>query len=227
MGLKKKPLVSVIIPVFNGRQFLHKTLKSVVQQTYSNLEIIVIEDGSDEDSCDIVGSFRDISYLAQRHLGNAEARNKGVRLAQGEYLCFLDQDDLVPKEKIEHQVSFLQTHPDVWLVSGLTQEFCESSQIPSWVREAAKNGPHSGISPGTWLIRKSLFDKVGLFNTTFRSTSDTEWIVRLKKEGYEVPLLPEVVLRKRIHESNQSAHPSAKLVKQYHTELIQIFRKTS
>lgn len=220
------PLVSLIIPVYNGQQYLPQTLESAVSQTYKNLEILVIEDGSEKTSQEIVARFKNAQYFYQKHQGNAQARNYGIELAQGRFISFLDQDDILPADKIKHQVEFLVSNPTKYIVSGLTQEFVsEGETVPTWVRPRTLKTLHRGASPGTWLIRRSLFTEVGTFKPELKSTSDMEWFYRLKQLHYEISFLEEVVLHKRIHAHNQSAFPSYSQAQQYYSEMLGILKR--
>lgn len=221
------PLVSVIIPVFNGQAFLLQTLSSVTHQTYPNIEIIVIEDGSDKSSEKIVTTFPQIQYHSQLHQGNAASRNSGINLSQGEFICFLDQDDLWPTDKIENQVKYFLKHPETQILSGLTTEFLEPGQkMPNWARTQAQTKSHKGASPGTWMVRRSFFNEVGFFKSELQAASDVEWLYRIKKLGFKICFLESVVLIKRIHNDNQSAFKNPEKVRQYHSEMLRIFRNS-
>ncbi|MEX1112151.1 MAG: glycosyltransferase [Candidatus Andersenbacteria bacterium] len=218
------PLVSVIIPVFNGRDYISECLQSVVDQSYPNVEIIAIEDGSDRDSQDIVRRFPSVTYIRQRNTGNATVRNRGILMSKGAYISFLDCDDMFDRAKTDTQVRYLQEHSDCQVVAGLTREFLDSGAVmPQWVRPTALQEDHKGASPGVLMVKRELFDTVGLFDPDFTTTSDTEWIVRAHRSGVSLPFVPSVVLHKRIHANNQSAHPSSRHVASYHRELARIF----
>jgi len=112
MPTPSTPLVSVIIPAYNATAFLGETLDSVLAQTYPNLEIIVVDDGSTDDTPDLLGSYGDrIRVLRQANSGQATARNHGAREAHGELLAFLDSDDLWDPDKIARQVELLDRFP--------------------------------------------------------------------------------------------------------------------
>lgn len=220
------PLVSVIIPVFNAKSFLAACIESVLQQTYSPIEIIAVEDGSNEHQ-DIIKNFPSVHYITQPKSGAAAARNLGIQQSKGLYISFLDCDDIFLPEKTKLQVDYLENHPDSAAVAGLIEEFLEPGiSLPSWVREGALAGPHKGISPGCLMVRKSTFTRLGLFDTSLTIGSDTEWILRAKKQSVPVDYILETVLMKRIHTSNQSSHSSPEAIVQYKKELLQIFRST-
>lgn len=107
----KKGLISVVVPVYNGAIYLKDTLDSALNQTYKNTEIIVVDDGSQDESASIVASYGDrVTYMLQANGGPASARHSGVLLSKGEYVAFLDQDDLWDKDKLEKQINLLEFH---------------------------------------------------------------------------------------------------------------------
>src|SRR6476660_1471039 len=110
---EEKPLVSVIIPVYNGTCYLRAALESVFAQTYRPFEVIVVDDGSLDDSGVIAQSFDDVRYIHQENQGVAAARNNGIEVARGEFLAFLDQDDLWTPEKLKLQMGHLLSDPEL------------------------------------------------------------------------------------------------------------------
>src|SRR6476619_4299573 len=109
----ENPLVSVIIPVYNGARYLRAALESVFAQSYCNFEVIVVDDGSVDDSGVIAQSFPEVRYINQTNQGVAAARNHGIEVARGEYFAFLDQDDLWTPEKLKLQIEYLLNHQDL------------------------------------------------------------------------------------------------------------------
>src|SRR2546427_4231674 len=112
-----KPVVSVVIPVYNGERYLADAIQSVLDQTYQNLEVIVVDDGSTDGSAAVAKRFGDaIRYVRQANGGVCQARNTGISVARGTYLAFLDQDDLWLPDKLAVQVAYLESHPEVGAV---------------------------------------------------------------------------------------------------------------
>src|ERR1043165_3045241 len=107
------PLVSVIIPVYNGARHLRAALESVFAQTYRSFEVIVVDDGSVDESAIIAQSFPEVRYIHQTNCGVAAARNHGIEAARGEFLAFLDQDDLWTPDKLRLQIEYLLSHPEI------------------------------------------------------------------------------------------------------------------
>lgn len=183
-------LVSVIIPTFNRDIFLEKAILSVLEQSYSRIEIIVVDDGSVDDTKIIVDKFASqVRYYFQENQGVSAARNHGIQHAKGDYIAFLDSDDAWVPEKLERQVNVLQTMPEYSVVlcdyvyidtSGRKFDECKRrAQFP-------KNGsifkdvvlsPY--LIPSTLLVRKSALDKAGYFDTSLQTAEDIDLFLRL------------------------------------------------
>ncbi len=201
-----KPLVSAIIPVFNGEKYLAQALKSIVEQDYQPLEIIVIDDGSTDGSSDIAKSFPNVGYFYQNNEGVASARNLGIKKSNGELIAFLDADDYWLPGKLPAQVDYLLKSPSIHLLFTQLQNELESgTSMPSWIN------PTNEIDylPSALLTYKKLFNEIGLFNTNLVLGEDTDWLVRAKDKGFKINVLPQIFLHRRIHESNLS-HQSKK-----------------
>ncbi len=129
-----QPLVSIIIPFYNAERYLSATLQSAIDQTWNNKEIIVVDDGSTDRSIELITNFKSdkVKLYQQQNKGAAAARNLGLSHAKGEYVQFLDADDLLSKDKIEKQVLALQNHPDQVAVCS-TVHFKDDEDPYYWV----------------------------------------------------------------------------------------------
>jgi len=200
----EKPLVSVIIPVYNGAKYIAEAIESVCVQNYEPFEIIIVDDGSTDDTSSVVQSFKNIRYIRQENRGCATARNTGITESRGELLAFLDADDYWAANKLHVQVGCLLNHPGIGYTLGRQRNFLESgTDRPFWLREEHLLEEHTGFLP-TLVIYRRTFDTVGPFNTNFRISSDVEWFCRVKDAGIPMMVVPEVVLYRRIHSSNLS-----------------------
>jgi glycosyltransferase involved in cell wall biosynthesis len=200
----KRPLVSVIIPVYNGAKFIAEAIESVCVQNYEPLEIIIVDDGSTDDTSSVVRSFKDIHYIRQENHGCAAARNTGITESRGDLLAFLDADDYWAANKLHVQVGCLLSHPDIGYTLGRQRNFLErGTDRPFWLKEEHLLEEHTGFLP-TLVIHRRIFDTVGLFNTNFRISEDVEWFCRVKDAGIPMMVVPEVVLYRRIHNANLS-----------------------
>src|SRR2546425_8625651 len=155
-------LVSCIVPVFNGEHYLREALESILQQTYRPLEIIVIDDGSTDNSAVVVASYGEqIIYLRQVNSGPAAARNRGLQEARGEFIAFLDQDDLWHPEKLARQMARFKTQPELVLCITYAQDFW----VPELQEEAARLGNHRYAQPQAGFLLQALLARRPLFET--------------------------------------------------------------
>lgn len=196
--MPKRPLVSVILPVYNGTATVAAALHSSLTQTCTALEVIVVDDGSTDTTAAQLRQCADprVRLIAQAHQGAAAARNHGVLLARAPYLAFLDADDLWLPAKLAVQLAALAAAPEVDMVFGHYEEFEDGG---AGVRPAAP-----GYSSGTLLVRRAAFFKVGLFATTWRVGEFIDWYARALEAGLTSALRPEVVLRRRVHAHNST-----------------------
>ena len=217
-----RPLVSVIIAVSNGARYLAQALQSVLSQTYMRTELIVVDDGSVDNSDKIARSHEQVRYISQHAAGLAVARNVGVKAAQGELIAFIDQDDLWTPNKLDSQVGFLLQNAEIQYVNAWIELFVEpGSHLRAGYTEDFLGRAHVGRTPGTLVVRKSVFDLVGMFSADFSIACDVEWFKRANDHNIPAFIIPEVLLYKRIHNSNLSSD-----VKTNRRELFSIIRQT-
>jgi glycosyltransferase involved in cell wall biosynthesis len=200
------PLVSIIIAVKDGEHFLAETIDSILKQDYEPFEIIVIDDGSTDGTRQVVERYGNaIRYIFQENSGPAAARNHGIELAQGEFLSFIDADDLWEPNKLGVQVGYMLSHPELQFTVGKGTFFLqEGCSIPEGFRKELLEGEHVCRTVDTLVVRKALFDKIGKFNPEFRVAEDVEWFTRASDQDVPMAIIPEVLIRKRVHDSNLS-----------------------
>lgn len=210
--------VSVIIPTYNRAHLIAEAIQSVLDQTFTDFEIIVVDDGSTDNTKDVVDRFTDprIRYIYQENQWAAIARNTGIEATSGEYLTFLDSDDVLTESALLRAVQVLDTHPEVGFVYGQNYTIDERGRLlglqkkgqkHSWVREGRElirefliDGHHVGVC-GT-IIRRSCLVKVGLWDPTFRHGSvDFDLLVRLAKR-YAVAYIDESTGKVRTHSNS-------------------------
>lgn len=201
-----KPLVSVILAVYNGEKYLNEAIETVLAQTYSPIELLIVNDGSQDRTESIAQTYGSkIRYFYQPNQGQPTAANLGIRMAQGSYLAFQDADDLYLSDKIALQVEFLEARPHVDLVFGHVEQFF-SPELSLEVR--GKLVCPSGINPGylaaAGLFRKECFERVGPLNEEQRMGVFIEWYMRSTEKGLKNALIPNLVLRRRIHGNNMA-----------------------
>lgn len=202
------PLVSVVIPVFNGERFLAETIESVLAQTHEPVETIVVDDGSTDGSAEIARSYP-VSYLYQENSGVAAARNRGLAAAAGEFISLLDQDDVWLPRKLELQVHALARNPAAGICSCRFDTFLEPGcTVPDWVQNPAyveSDRSYRNSQLGTLLVRRALFGEVGGFDAGYGASNDTDWFLRTRDAGVAVVMLEEPLQRKRFHDQNDSS----------------------
>ena len=223
MSAQAGPLVSIILPVLNAARFLGQALASVAAQTYAHYEIVAVDGGSSDETPAMLAAAPRTRCLRQTGMGLPAAWNTGLAAAQGESICFLDSDDLWPADRLARQVSYLAQHPQALYVLGHVQLFLEPGcPQPVSLAQAAFEGSHLGHMPGTLLAWRELFDRLGGFETQWRIASDIEWFARLGDAALPGAELPEVVLYRRIHETNLSQRAGQQLIQD---ELLRVFKQ--
>lgn len=217
-----KPTVSVIIPVYNGSNFLSEAIDSILAQTYTNFEIIVVDDGSTDDTWKIIQSYDDkIRGIHKANGGVASALNCGIKNMRGKYFAWLSHDDLWLADKLEKQINFLKVNPqykicysDFFIIasSGTILKSVNSPWYPRQkaIRELFKTGYIHGSSI---IVEKTCFNKVGVFSEQLKYTQDIEMWIRMSRV-YELARVPEKLIKGRRHRqqgsNNISAHFSEK-----------------
>ena len=198
------PLISVIICVYNGEQYLNESIGSVLQQTYSPLELIVIDDGSTDGSAEIIQQYGSrVRYHFQENQGIGPARNTGVALAKGNYLAFLDADDLFTPERLALQMAAFAADPRLEAVFGHVQQFYSPELGTAFKR---RFGFHTEVMPARlstgMLIKKAAFTRVGPF-IPYQVGQSIDWYMRAQEAQLVTTMLKDIVFRRRIHKNNQ------------------------
>lgn len=185
----KKPEISIIIPVYNGEKYLKDTIVSVLNQTYRNYELIIVDDGSTDNTKNIIDSFNDprIQYHYQKNSGISASRNVGIDLAQGEFIAFLDADDIWLPFKLELQADVIRKEPDIGLVFGWVYYMDTKSNIVGEKKYNITDDFYMNLLLGNFvdngsvpLIRKECFEKVGKFD--FLPAEDWDMWIRIARE---------------------------------------------
>lgn len=211
------PKVSVIIPLYNGKKYIKETLDSVFEQTYLDYEVIVINDGSTDQPEEVLDEYRDkIKLIRQENSGSpAGAKNTGIRNSKGEYLAFLDQDDLWEREKLAQQVKIFENQSEVNLVACNVGIISDGGKtlIPRvwpypeiWDNCDLKDRLAKGniiLTSSSVMVRKDVFKGQLLFNEKLKITDDYELWYRISRSK-KIVLMPKVLAYWRYHENNSS-----------------------
>jgi len=202
-----KPLISCIVPVFNGARFLAEALESILNQSYQPTEVIVTDDGSTDRSAEVVNRYRsNVHYVRQSNQGPAATRNRGLAAASGDFVAFLDQDDLWHSGKLERQAACFSEDPELSLCVAHVQTFsgAATAEKTLWFPNHGPSEPLPGYLTGTLLARRSLFETVGVFNSELKYGDAAEWFLRAAEQGVKMAMLSEVLMYHRVHENNFS-----------------------
>ncbi len=196
-------LISVIIPVYNGKQFLSEAINSILQQNYNPLEIIVVDDGSTDGTVRLQNSFGEqVRYVYQENKGPAAARNTGLVAANGEFIAFLDSDDVWPPNKLKTQINCLLQDPKLKVTIGHTKSF--DSEIINANKILSEKDSVISVQLGSALFRKSAFEKVGTFDEKLKFSEDHDWFLRARETGIEMLVLENITLYHRRHNNNMT-----------------------
>jgi glycosyltransferase involved in cell wall biosynthesis len=188
----------------NAERFLAAALDSVAAQTYSPTETIVVDKASADRTVEIAESYGALC-VQQRGDGYAGAWNEGIEIANGELIALLDSDDVWTAGKLEAQVGMLAERPEIDYVIGRATFFVEPGYPPPpGLRPELLEGAHVAPMPGTLLARRSVFETVGPFRTDMSIANDVEWFARVKDAGLQRAVVDDVVIHKRLHDSNLS-----------------------
>jgi glycosyltransferase involved in cell wall biosynthesis len=207
-----RPRVSIVMPVYNGAQFIAEALASVQGEPGIEADIIVVDDGSTDETTDVVSSIsgRDqrIRLLQCEHRGVSPTRNAGVRAATGEYITFLDADDICPPGRIARQAKKLAERPDAAAVIGETLLFEELAEN----LQPAPGTRHLQILTVTLhsaLFRRDVFERLGLFDETLAHSEDFDFFLRLAESEAPLVIESEIASLYRRHPGSMTTNTSA------------------
>lgn len=208
--------IDVVIPVFNGSRTILKAIKSIQSQSFKGKVLIyAIDDCSTDDSVRVLENLKKENanlFIIKnaRNLGNAVSRNIGLKLGNGSFLTFLDQDDVWMTNKLERQIDAMSAEPDLGYVVGMQQfKLLDPNNVPRWFNLEWLKSPQAGFLPSTLMIRRRILKLVGSFSEDLRIGSDTDWFARARRMKVPYVLLPDVLVEREIHSNNLSANPES------------------
>ncbi len=208
--LKNRSLVSIVIPCYNQAHFLPEAIETVLQQTYTQHEIIVVDDGSTDNTAETAQKYP-VRYIYQSNQGLPAARNTGIRLSRGEFIVLLDSDDRLFPHALECGLRVLEAYPNCMMASG---DFSFVSANGTWMRPSGRQivteNHYQALlrsnfieMTATCLFRKEIFNQVGLFDSSLRASEDYELYLRVVRNA-EVVCYPTVVAEYRSHGNSMS-----------------------
>ena len=210
--MKEPVLISVIIPTYNKSQYLKEAIESVLNQTYKNIEIIIVDDGSTDNTEKIARSFQGtrIIYFFQKNKGPAGARDSGIKKAQGEYVAFLDSDDLWLPEKLERQIEFMERNSEIGLLGTGCYEVDSGGKMIGKKNFPTENNilqkiliKYNPFIQSSVTIKKEILDKVEGYDENFSESEDYDLWLRIAKYC-QIANLPEPLVMKRYYPENLS-----------------------
>ena len=204
------------MPTYNNAKYIKQAIESIYAQNYDNIEIIVVDDGSTDNTKEIVQQYKDIKYFYIEHKGIPFARNIVLEKAKGEYIAILDSDDYWLPNKLNTQMQYFKDHPDCEIVFTKYENFFEDEKLKTNKRAMHEKMMEKFLKqylPSS-VIKKELFEKYGNFDENFSGVEDTEFLYRLLKKGVSINhIIPEVFYVRRIHGKNVTLNYNQDTVK--------------
>lgn len=193
-------LLSVIIPAYNAERYLEETVLSVRKQRWEgNTELLLVNDGS-ADRTEELAERLGCTVLNKEHAGAASARNAGIRASNGAWILFLDADDTLHPDAVDELYRPFLNDPTTAAVFGRALDHVSPELTPEQRSKLKKrDGSYGGILPGCSLIRRKVFDQIGLFDESLQSGETVEWMVRLRSSGLKTAEIEAVTLNRRLH----------------------------
>ncbi|MDD2766379.1 MAG: glycosyltransferase [Candidatus Moranbacteria bacterium] len=225
------PILSVVVAVFNGERFLSEAIDSILSQTYDNFELLIINDGSTDDTEKIIQNYTEkdgrIVYIKNNvNLRQSRSWNRGIKIAKGQFIIRMDADDICLPDRFEKQYQYMLLHPNIGVLGSHYYIFSNNKE------KKAKNAPFFSIIDGrppvhhpTCCIRKELFEKFGYYDSRYDNAEDTELWYRFYSRGVEFSNLDDYLLLYRVHENNVSIKKQKKQVYlQLKINLLAVFK---
>lgn len=202
-GSPREPLVSVLMTVYNNGPYIAEAIESALDQAGARVEVVVVDDGSDDESWEVVQRYPHVKAIRQHRGGIGAARNAAVAMATGDFFTFLDADDRFPPDKLRIQLRAFEEDPTLEVVYGHVREFVSpdlSAEDAARIRPAvAYNESHLS---GVMLVRRSAFERVGPWTLGLKVGTGVDWYARSQEAHLKTLVLPDVLLERRLHLSN-------------------------
>ncbi|KAM3096172.1 glycosyltransferase [Phormidesmis sp. 146-35] len=218
MDAKKSTLVSIVIPSYNNASFISEAIESVLAQTYRPIEVMVIDDGSTDNTREICARYPSVAYHYQPNQGVSVARNHGLEKSRGSLVLFLDSDDRLLPDAIATNVAYLQTHTDAGFVFGLSRPVAADGALIADPQEPVETANYQallqanlGICPcGVVLFQRSVFEAIGQFNPALRLAQDYDLYLRVAR-AFPIYCHNQLIADYRQHAENASSQATRML----------------
>lgn len=204
--ISAEPLVSAIIPAHDCERYVGEAIRSALAQTYPNIEVIVVDNASTDGTEGVAAGFgEEITVVTEGRRGIGPARNAGVAAARGDYVAFLDCDDLWDARKTELQLAAFEDDPVPDIVMGHVQQFASPDLDPALLSELRiPDTPQPGLFTGAALVPRGVLNRIGPWREEVKVSDGLEWFLAARRLGLREVMLPEVVTLRRVHGRNTS-----------------------
>jgi glycosyltransferase involved in cell wall biosynthesis len=197
------PLVGVVVAVFNYGRYIDEAITSVLEQPYRPIELIVVDDGSTDDSAERAAAYPEVTLIRQPNRGVSAARNAGIAASNGEFMTFLDADDRMPPESLAALASFMNDHPGIAVVFPRQElRFEGGTEKPAWAQPDLLRGDPAGLPLNVGLYRAEAFAPLGWFDERLRKGEFFDLLARLPEVSSRVAYLDVIGVVRRVHEDN-------------------------
>ena len=208
------PRVSIVIPCYNQGRYLAQAIESACRQSYASVEVIVVDDGSTDDTPRVAAAYPAIRYLRQQNSGTAIARNHGLSESHGEFLIFLDADDRLLPDAVSRGIAYLDGHPDAAFVTGHVRLiFADGTPFIVPTQDHEPPGYSALLrwnyiwTPGVVMYRRAALDALGVFDPSAGGSADYELNIRIARR-LAIGCHHHVVLEYRQHGANMTRDPA-------------------
>lgn len=215
------PLISVVVPTYNMARLLPEAIASIRAQKWHPLEILVVDDGSTDDTRAVTSALDGVRVFRKPNGGAASARNLGLQAARGEWISFLDADDLWPLDKLALLAPRLEADPSLDVVTGRIEYVQMDGALWLDYRFEGPDNTVSHIHLGAALYRRRAFERVGGFDESLRVGDDQDWFLRAREAGLRILIVGGVTLRYRLHGANMTRGVTAQGL-----ELTEVVRRS-
>lgn len=195
--------LSIIMPVYNAEDYLEEAVESISNQTWTGEKEIIIVDDHSEDNSFVIAERLGDRVISVEHGGAAKARNAGLKMANGQYVFFMDADDVLFQDALENLFSTMNEDSDCDVVYAKAMDFVSPElSNEQKMRLKVRESCYGGVLPGCMLIKKKVFERSGYFDENLSSGETVAWMMNLKETGAVVREINQVTLRRRLHMTN-------------------------
>jgi glycosyltransferase involved in cell wall biosynthesis len=223
--MKNNPLISIVTPVFNGKKFIEDVIKNVAEQTYSNVEHIIIDGGSTDGTVEILRKYKDsITYISEKDNGQSNAINKGFKMANGEIITWLGVDDYYATKDALTKVAKYLEDKNTNIIYGRCKTIDLSSGEENFVPQGHEVNEetmirwwntHSSPAQPAIFFRKNLLDECGYLDESLHYAMDHDLWLKFVTKGYQIKLVPDLFAIYQIHPESKTGSQSSKFIKEH------------